>query len=287
MAGALRKTLEQRKLKDILLSRRGQLFPQSSRAALPEEIFELEPINNNGITVSTINKPITQKKLTHVIDYMKKNFVTSAPVTKALGFDKLVNTSEVVDRQITKEYELLLTSGVSVLVEKEDKLVGVGASTFWAQDDNYEVVEDVSMLEWHNTAAEIATEVEDEMPEIVWREYQWQYTYNLIQSELRRLDRPFAIFYSNAMKSKEAAGNTSLNQDMVYPLQNIILKHGGITFTHTTHKYIRKAMEGLFHNSTTAGGADYKDHTLELNGRNVFKPLEKFGGIYITRGGVA
>ena len=46
-------------------------------------------------------------------------------------------------------------------------------------------------------------------------------------------------------------------------------------------------MEGLFHNSTTAGGADYKDHTLELNGRNVFKPLEEFGGIYITRGGVA
>jgi hypothetical protein len=84
---------------------------------------------------------------------------------------------------VSAEMDLYLNSGLSACIrfEKSNELAGCFFSTSWKRDPNYNVIENVSMKEWHNTAAEIAMEVAPERPQAVWRDYQYQHLYNVCQ----------------------------------------------------------------------------------------------------------
>ena len=50
---------------------------------------------------------------------------------------------------------------------KTGALLGGHLFCSWGRDDAYEVIEDASLAEWHNTAAEIAMEVKPERPQVL------------------------------------------------------------------------------------------------------------------------
>jgi hypothetical protein len=50
--------------------------------------------------------------------------------------------------------------------EASKELVGCQVCTSWKRDYNYDLVENVSMASWHNTAAEIAMEENPKNPQV-------------------------------------------------------------------------------------------------------------------------
>jgi hypothetical protein len=64
---------------------------------------------------------------------------------------------------------MYLGSGVSYVVCNvgNQEIHGVEFSTFWKRDNECEVA-DADMHSWHNTAAEIAQEVDPEESRLVW-----------------------------------------------------------------------------------------------------------------------
>ena len=281
---ALQKALPRKDLKEILLARKGQSLPLGSVAQLPQDILGTKPYLKDGIKVTTLNKPIKPGQLYQMVDFMKTNLYSTAPVPKALGFDSTPETSREVSDFMTDELEKLLTSGVSLSFEKDGRLVAVGGNMFWARDDSYQVVEDVSMLEWNNTAAEIAEESDCAHPQLIWRQYQWQFMYNLFQSELRRLDLPFGLFFSSGSKCPSIQGEKSINTEFILPLQEKVIRSGGLTCAYSSHNYVTKVMQAMLHKSYVADGAAYEDLNLRINGKNVFDSLHKMGGVKMIMG---
>lgn len=63
----------------------------------------------------------------------------------------------------------------------------------WSRDDNYEVI-NCSALDWYNTAAEIAEELQPEDPTLLWRESYYQHIYNVAQKTMQDRHVPLAYF---------------------------------------------------------------------------------------------
>ena len=284
MASQTLRATSVRRLKDILLARKGMFIPESDVKNLPKEIFEMKPTEQNGVRMTTLNHDIPRIQVNEIIAYLKANFLTTAPVPRALGLHKSHQTSTEVNQFIHQEFETLINSGVTTIIEKDGKLVGVAENIFWTRDDSYELVEDATMREWHNTAAEIAMETDTAHPELIWRDYQWQFTYNAFQKQMRRLNSPHGIFFSGISKSKEVQGNKEINGDFLFPMQKILAKYGGLTCAQSTHKYITKSMYELLHNSKTVEEAPFREQILQMSGKRVFQHLDETGGIGVIVG---
>jgi hypothetical protein len=117
----------------------------------------------DGLRADTISPGNAETKA-EVRKFMLETFYREAVVPAALGLSAGAGNLEVVHREL----DMYLDSGFSMCAyhEESGKLVGCNLFTTWKRDPNYEVVEDVSMTLWHNTAAEIAMEENPKHPQV-------------------------------------------------------------------------------------------------------------------------
>lgn len=111
--------------------------------------------------------------------FMLDNFYNSAPVPKALRLRQTLDKFPYLN----DELDLMMNSGVCQLTleAKTDKFAGATINTAWKVDYDYDSFP-VDPVDWLNTAAEIAHKQNDpDYARVVWRDYQIQLVYHLIQ----------------------------------------------------------------------------------------------------------
>jgi hypothetical protein len=117
-------------------------------------------ISLNGLMVNTVT-PDKGGTKDEARKFMMDTFFREAAVPSALG---LLSNRAAVEREL----DMYLGSGFSVTVHNEasKELVGCYACTSWNKEPNYDIVENVTMAQWHNTAAEIAMEENPKHPQV-------------------------------------------------------------------------------------------------------------------------
>lgn len=269
------KNKKMQSIKQLLLPRARLFVPTEFNEAAMGRMREPQIYSKFGLRVDLVH-PDDTKTQKAAKDLLWHNFYTAAPVTKCLRmYDK---PTDAILEMVEKETDMYLKSGVSNVIRSIDgssEVLGVGLSAFWKRNDDYDII-DCDAKTWHNTAAEIATELEPEDPRIVWRHYQFQHIYNLCQRYMKMYDLDHALWCGNFYNSK-AIRASGINMSYFNAIHQEVMNLPAVMGTQINFKAYEKAVHGTFKNMLVGDSLYYSEEDLILDGQKAFDEYAKLG----------
>jgi len=267
------------RFKDVLRARLGNFVPSERRYLMGRDWSKS---SEKGFEVSVIDPeaPNAAAVMEEARKFMIATFYKEAVVPAALN---LTADNDHVRGILKKETDMYLNSGMSCVIRKSDtkELLGCTFFTTWRRDEEYEIVEDASLASWHNTAAEIAMEENPECPQALWRHYQYQHLFNLAQKTMRDLNKDFCFYVGLAYIKPEMRKMNGGAEFYPLLIQEALSQNGMLIDTVTVTALLKgnKIHYGNMYNIVDS--MEYKDQKLAINGKSLFEPFQKAGGIYL------
>ena len=258
----LRKILSQRLGRHVRAEQHWEFMPSK------------EVLKNGNVNVSVIDPG---KDAQAVKNYMFKTFYTQAPIPTALNLSRNCDKTR---NFLDKELDLFIHSGVSIkFCDKNENILGIGFSVGWKRDVNYEII-GAPVLDWHNTAADIARTFPEEDRHIIWRDLQWQHIYDLGQKLLCQTQKPQVLYKAILVLDPDLRSSNIANQAM-QTICNFQPESEFSRFVQSNFRGFDKSVHKLYKNPQLLDEVKYSEEQLILNetkGR-AFKCIDHLDGI--------
>ena len=261
-------------LKRILSQRVGRYVPLENHQNVIPPNFKLES-QDLKTSVQFINP---QNGNENVRAYMQSKFYPEAPIPLVLKLSRknCDHTSEFLNRELN----LLVNSGVSLKfcdIETGD-IKGIGLSCAWQRNPNYEII-NVPLKIWHNTAAEICSDFSPQFRHLIWRDFQFQYIYDLGQKYLQQTKKS-GVFYLAMLYLNKELRSSGFSEKGILQTTAATRKHFSF-LCQSNFRGFDKSIERLFDNPVLLDEVKYCDETLVLNEKEgrAFKIIDNLDGI--------
>lgn len=258
-------------VKKLLLCRARHFVPTEFNEKALIKIRQPQLFPQHGLRVDFIHPEDTTTQR-QVKDILWHNFYKAAPVTKSLRmFEK---PTDAILELVERETDMYLRSGVSTMTRRIDgdpEILGVGLSAFWKRNDQFEVI-DCDVKTWHNTAAEIAKELEPNDPRVIWREYQFLHLYNLCQRFLKMYALDHAYWFGIVYNSKAIRGS-GVNLSHLKTTHTMLRQLQVLQGTQVNFKSYEKLFDSTFKNKVIGDRVRYNDEELTWDGTKAFESV--------------
>jgi len=271
--------------KALLRGRIGRFLPS---IRVPEEA---RPKNWNFVHQGfdlTLVDPDNAKLRQQCKDYMLNDFYREAPVTVALKLADPLSPKEVKDF-LHLEMDTFLESGVCICMQRqgasdEDPLVGVGLCAVWPRDEEYDIIDNVSVTDWLNAASQLAIEREEAEGvdrRITYRDLQYQHIYNLSQKTLVKYPHKMGVLWTAMLGIKPEARRSNFSEVSVKMLVDVKEKSGfGIILgTQSNFPPYDKVLFSYYKRPIIVEQAKYDEVDMEIDGEKVLHALKHLGAM--------
>ena len=205
-----------------------------------------------------------------VKDFVVDNFYSTAPVPLALELFKDRKVTAYLEDEINEWFH----TGVSFGIFHGDKIIGTSFN--FLVEKPTKAADYVSAKEWHNCAAELVTKQSHHNPLHAWRHYQllhWQhFTKHLTDAQ----DAVFGLHLGTGCLEREYRGKDNITFHIARHFLTKVQDQGGVIGDVITFPASEIFLRGKFpDNAKLVDSVMYKDLNLTINGKRIFKPLEK------------
>ena len=215
-----------------------------------------------------------KKNRSKVQAFMLDNFYAIAPVPVALELYK--------DRQMTDyledELNLFCDGGVSFGIFHGDKVAGANLNLYVEKPP--QKIDYVCAKDWHNQAAELASTQSGQNLAHFWRNSQFLHLQHFCQHAVTQNNAKFGLHLGCLSLGEDYRGQDGITHQLTRTICNKVWDEGGVLTNVANFKaaetFLRKHFPDNVH---LLDIVDYKDLELTINGRRVFKPLEKLESI--------
>ena len=205
---------------------------------------------------------------------MLDNFYAIAPVPVVLELYK--------DRKMTDyledELNLFCDGGVSFGIFHGDKVAGAGLNLFVEKPT--QKIDYVCAKDWHNKASELTSTQSGQNLAHFWRNSQFLHLQHFCQHVITQNDAKFGFHIGCLSLGEDYRGQDGITHELIRTICNKVWEEGGVLTTVANftafETYLRKYFPENVH---LLDMVHYKDLELTINGRRVFKPLEKLESI--------
>lgn len=157
--------------------------------------------------------------------------------------------------------------------DSSNRIVGAGLIGVWERREDYEII-DTDVKTWHNTAAELAQEVNPSNPAIVWRDFQFQHVYNLCQLNMHQWKKQYHVWLGMLSLSASLRG-TNFSAVTVGRVVSLLKSDKVLVGIQSNFKSFHDQVENQYIGAVPCGEVDYKDEQLLLpNGKRAFERVE-------------
>jgi len=205
-----------------------------------------------------------------VKEFVVDNFYATAPVPVALELFKERKLTAYLEDEINQWFH----TGVSFGVFHGDRIIGT-AFNFLVEKPS-ETPDYLSAKEWHNCAAELATTQSHHNPLHVWRHYQLLHMQHFAKQITAAEDALFGLHIGSGCLEKEYRGKDNILFHITRHFLTEVLEQGGVISDLITFPAAEILLRDAFpDHAKQVDTVMYKDLDLNINGKRIFKPLEK------------
>lgn len=266
-------------LKAILAKRYGQFVP--IQWCYNKFVASDWCATQNGLRVSVIHplqKDVPKSLQLHqeYKEFMWNNFYPAAPIPRAL---QMVSHRAQLEDLVEKEMALYLYSGLSLEFRStpEQELQGLLLCCQWSRNHQYFPLH-AKALDWHNAAAELATEMMPHLPQKYWRDLQFQHLYDACQSAMVKYGTNHVLWFGMFVLNQQVRG-----QKLGFLANPVLIrdshKEDCLFGTQSNFPGFDRQVSTIFPGSVVWDELQYADEKLELARQPAFESIRQCQGI--------
>lgn len=221
---------------------------------------------------------VTPKTRPQVQQFMLENFYSLAPVPSVLG---LYNGK--VTPYLEDELSLFLDQNLSFGLYHEDRIVAAGFNLLFEpslEGDCLGEEEMVTALDWHNTAAHIAMDGEEQQVVAKWRNSQFLHLQYVGQKTAARYKTPFCLHLSCLATHSDYRGKDQMTRRLLDEIIRQVWSKGGVVTTVSNLPFFEASLLKTYGNEVSIlDRVPYTSLQLTLSGNPVFHSLESLQSI--------
>ena len=205
-----------------------------------------------------------------VKEFVLDNFYATAPVPVALELFKERKVTTYLEDEINQWFH----TGVSFGIFHGDKIIGTSFN--FLVEKPTETPDYVSAREWHNYAAELVTTQSHHNPLHAWRHYQLLHWQHFAKQITDAEDALFGLHMGTGCVEKEYRGKNNIIFDITRHFFTKVQDQGGVISDVVTFPAGEIFLRDTYaNNAKLVDSVMYKDLNLTINGKRIFKPLQK------------